>query len=119
MKRFFIFAALGTITLIVSDASGFDSRAEQMEALIKNYPVELEQAYAPVIESPAVLVEILNPALASNFNRLVVFAELGSGAELRGFASGSRGPPKSQVFNGLTLYNDQRRFSINARTRLR
>jgi hypothetical protein len=75
-----------TIIVIVDGTPSFNySIADRFEKILD---VKYHNVDAPMItENPA-------PKLQSNFNRLVVFPELGSGDQQKGFAGGIRGPPK-------------------------
>jgi len=61
--------------------------------LVNHTEVSVSQDFVSIV-SPYVVAETLSPKLESNFNRLVVFFELGSSGEESGFATVCRGPPK-------------------------
>jgi hypothetical protein len=130
MKRIALLLALSGSVILVCGASGFDSGVEEREDLIAQISKYSQafQVVAPLdyLDASVIPAEILSPALQSNFNGLVVFAELGSAGLLTGFKTLVRGPPKSQTLPLQTTANlfvnerasFARKFSLIARTRL-
>jgi hypothetical protein len=126
MKRFLIIgfgAAIVAVLGCSSEASAYDGVILKADLYDVPAPVLEAAKYADVYSAP-LTAEILSPSFTSNFNRLVVFPELGSSALLEGYESRSRGPPgkgynvranRSERNYHLT---DALRFSLQVRTRL-
>ena len=100
MKKINFLASFIDIALML--AAGYDSGARKEDPnkptienviLVNHTEVSVSQDFVSIV-SPYVVAETLSPKLESNFNRLVVFFELGSSGEESGFATVCRGPPK-------------------------
>ncbi len=100
MKKSFSAASIIAIALTLAVGYDSDARKEDFNKPAIENVILIAPAQVVVIQdysfevSPYVIAETLSPSLASNFNRLVVFPELGSSGEESGFAAVIRGPPK-------------------------
>jgi hypothetical protein len=126
MKRFLIIgfgAAIVAVLGCSSEATAYDGVILKADLYDVPAPVLEACKFADVYSAP-LTAEILSPGFASNFNRLVVFPELGSSALLEGYESRSRGPPvmsfnvKANRSERNYHLTDALRFSLKARTRL-
>lgn len=91
---------VGLLTLVIGLAACYDSSAKTRIFLVYDSPsYELLQGVSlhavSVVDFVADSVAVMRPKFTSNFNRLVVFPELGSSGALRGYWRGIRGPPKN------------------------
>jgi hypothetical protein len=93
MKRILILSAFSLLSYECVLASSFESTVDKRTSVLL-----IDDAYtihACNIEvMPVIVPELFSPKLVSNFNRLVVFGELGSCSVADVVLSVIRGPPK-------------------------
>lgn len=97
MKRISILIAGFGLAAVAAFAC-YDSSAKERVILIVGHDAgaTLSVDLAIVKYVPIADADLLSPVFASNFNRLVVFPELGSESVLLGYVAPARGPPKSR-----------------------
>lgn len=124
MRKTYTLIAASVLFIIILAALSYNSQAEK--GRITSYDCSTELVTLDVtisVGSFAISADIFAPVFEANFNRLVLFPELGSSLELKGYSAIIRGPPKSQVTKvypnpNWERVNELRRFSLNEWTRL-
>lgn len=94
MKRILILSAFSLLSYECVLASSFESTVDKRTSilLIDNNTYTLHACNIEVM--PVIVPELFSPKLVSNFNRLVVFGEIGSCSVADVVLSVIRGPPK-------------------------